>query len=84
MIMVLRSSTRLAILHILYLWLPHISASQYGDNHAPVERDEDLVAAHFPDTDDVLLSPAFLAPESVPDGFKHGTDGPTDDATVGA
>ncbi|KAI1193083.1 carboxypeptidase [Nemania serpens] len=78
----LRSPARLAILQILYIWLPHGGASQYGENHAPVERDEDIVAAHFPDTDDVLLSPAFLNPKALLDGFRHGTDGPTDDATL--
>lgn len=74
---------RLGILQTLYAWLPHVKASQYGENHDPVEKDEDLVAAHFPDTDQVLLSPAFLAPESVLAGFADGTDGPTDDAVLG-
>ncbi|KAI1109285.1 carboxypeptidase [Nemania sp. NC0429] len=80
--MLLQNSARLAILQILSIWLPYVGASQYGENHAPVERDEDVVAAHFPDTDGVLLSPAFVNPEGVLDGFKHGTDGPTDDATL--
>ncbi|KAI1123742.1 carboxypeptidase [Nemania abortiva] len=80
--MMLRNSARLAVLHVFQVWLPYVSATQYGENHAPVEKDEDLVAAHFPDTDDVLLSPAFLNPQSVLDGFKNGTDGPTDDATL--
>ncbi|KAI0107166.1 carboxypeptidase [Nemania sp. FL0031] len=78
----LRNPARLAILHILRIWLPFASATQYGENHTPVEKDEDLVAAHFPDTDDVLLSPAFLSPQGVLGGFKNGTDGPTDDATL--
>ncbi|GAW21059.1 hypothetical protein ANO14919_105720 [Xylariales sp. No.14919] len=80
--MMLQPLARLAILQTLYAWLPHAQASQYGENHAPVEKDEDLVAAHFPDTDDVLLSPAFLAPQDVLDGFRNGTDGPTDDVTL--
>ncbi|KAI1176608.1 carboxypeptidase [Nemania sp. FL0916] len=73
---------RLTILGVLHNPLLRVSANQYGHNHVPVQKDEDLVAAHFPDTDDVLLSPAFLKPESVLDGFKDGTDGPTDDATL--
>ncbi|KAI1429146.1 carboxypeptidase [Xylaria sp. FL1777] len=77
--MTLRTLVRVAFLHV---WLPHVNASQYGENHAPVEKDEDVVAAHFPDTDEVLLSPAFLAPEGVLTGFGNGTDGPTDDATL--
>lgn len=78
----LRSPTRLEILRILYIGLSHVGASQYGENHAPVERDEELVAAHFPDTDGVLFSPAFVDPQGVLEGFRHGTDGPTDDATL--
>ncbi|KAI1370502.1 Zn-dependent exopeptidase [Hypoxylon crocopeplum] len=57
-------------------------AVQYGKNHAPVERDEELVAANFLDTDETLLSPAFSNPKSVLPGFANGTDGPTDDATL--
>lgn len=82
--MALRNLVRLAILQLLNSRLLHVSATQYGENHAPVEKDEDLVAAHFPDTDEVLLSPAFLSPEGVLDGFSDGTDGPTDDETLGA
>ncbi|GAP84659.1 putative carboxypeptidase 2 [Rosellinia necatrix] len=80
--MTLRHLARLAILQVLHAYLPYVGAAQYGENHSPVEKDEDLVAAHFPDTDDVLLSPAFLAPQSIPDGFRNGTDGPTDDVTL--
>lgn len=80
--MALRNLVRLAILQLLNSRLLHVSATQYGENHAPVEKDEDLVAAHFPDTDEVLLSPAFLSPEGVLDGFSDGTDGPTDDETL--
>ncbi|KAI1140146.1 Zn-dependent exopeptidase [Hypoxylon sp. FL0543] len=58
------------------------SAVKYGENHAPVERDEDLVAANFPDTNETLFSPAFANPQSVLPGFANGTDGPTDDATL--
>ncbi|KAI0433522.1 carboxypeptidase [Xylaria sp. FL1042] len=80
--MMLHTFTRLVVLQTLHAWIPHVQASQYGENHAPVEKDEDLVAAHFPDSDQVLLSPAFLDPQNVLAGFKNGTDGPTDDATL--
>ncbi|KAI0505971.1 carboxypeptidase [Xylaria bambusicola] len=80
--MKLQTLARLALLHILPDWLPKVKASQYGENHDPVEKDEALVAAHFPDTNQVLLSPAFLTPESVLAGFANGTDGPTDDAAL--
>ncbi|XXH04225.1 hypothetical protein Hte_010639 [Hypoxylon texense] len=58
------------------------TAVQYGENHSPVEKDEDIVAAVFPDTNETLYSPAFLSPESRLPGFANGTDGPTDDATL--
>ncbi|KAI1823849.1 carboxypeptidase [Xylaria intraflava] len=80
--MVLLNLTRFALLQIIHVWLPHVGASQYGENHPPLEKDEDLVAAHFPDTDDVILSPAFLSPQTILAGFGDGTDGPTDHATL--
>ncbi|KAI0179539.1 Zn-dependent exopeptidase [Hypoxylon sp. FL1284] len=67
------------------LLLPCISlaiAVKYGENHVTVERDEDIVAANFPDTNEILFSPAFMNPESRLPGFANGTDGPTDDATL--
>lgn len=69
---------------VLCFTLPQVRASKYGENHAPVEKDEHIIAAHFPHTDHVLLSPAFLNPSGVLPGFSNGTDGPTDDATLGA
>ncbi|KAI2619251.1 Zn-dependent exopeptidase [Hypoxylon sp. NC1633] len=59
-----------------------VTAVQYGENHAPVEKDEDIVAANFPDTNDTLLSPAFASPETRLPGFANGSDGPTDDTTL--
>lgn len=68
---------------LLLLYVSVAIADQYGENHSPVEKDEDLVAANFPDTSETLFSPAFASPESVLPGFANGTDGPTDDATLG-
>lgn len=68
---------------LLSLCIHLVRAVQYGENHAPVEKDEELVAANFPDTNETLLSPAFVSPETVLPGFANGTDGPTDDATLG-
>ncbi|KAI1477482.1 carboxypeptidase [Daldinia eschscholtzii] len=59
-----------------------VAGVHYGENHVPVEKDEDLVAANFPNTNETLYSPAFVNPESVLPGFANGTDGPTDDATL--
>ncbi|KAI1303466.1 carboxypeptidase [Xylaria venustula] len=80
--MILQPLSQLTVLLPLYASIPYAEASQYGGNHAPVEKDEDLVAAHFPDTDEKLFSPAFLTPESVLAGFRNGTEPPTDDATL--
>ncbi|KAI0386939.1 Zn-dependent exopeptidase [Hypomontagnella monticulosa] len=67
---------------LLLLCISLTAAVQYGENHSPVEPDEDLVAANFPDTNETLFSPAFINPESRLPGFANGTDGPTDDATL--
>lgn len=66
------------------LWAAVARAQQLGWNHLTVDEDNELVAANFGDVPDIeLLSPAFLNPESVPEGFWNGTSGPTDDATMG-
>lgn len=56
---------------------------QYGHNHVVVRKDTDIVAPNFPTVDVPLLSPAFLSPQGIPDGFAAGTAGPTDDSTLG-
>lgn len=56
---------------------------QYGENWVPTTKDSELVAKNFPDVNITLLSPAFLNPETVPEAFSEGKDGPTDDAVLG-
>jgi hypothetical protein len=56
---------------------------QYGENWVPTTKDSELVASNFPDVNITLLSPAFLNPETVPEAFSEGKDGPTDDAVLG-
>lgn len=76
--------TRLTISTAILLTLSTISeAVRYGDNHVAVSRDNDLVAAQFPNVENKLLSPAFASPETVPSGFLEGIAGPTDDLTLG-
>ncbi|KAK7428875.1 hypothetical protein QQZ08_004645 [Neonectria magnoliae] len=66
---------------LLYVGLA--TALRYADNQVALVRDSDEAAKHFPDVEGVeLYSPAFKDPSSVPAGFKNGTDGPTDDATL--
>lgn len=56
----------------------------YGENQRRTTKDSDIVAQAFPDVEGIeLLSPAFLRPESAPEGWSNGTDGPTDDAEMG-
>uniref|UniRef100_A0A8H7N0S9 Peptidase M14 carboxypeptidase A domain-containing protein n=1 Tax=Bionectria ochroleuca TaxID=29856 RepID=A0A8H7N0S9_BIOOC len=55
---------------------------QYGENWVPTTKDSELVASNFPDVNITLLSPAFLNPETVPEAFSEGKDGPTDDAVL--
>ncbi|KAM0414718.1 hypothetical protein ACHAPT_013435 [Fusarium lateritium] len=71
-----------ATIGLLYARLAK-SQLAYADNQAPLQKDEDDVAALFPDLDDVTLaSPAFASPEGVPSGFSNGTSGPTDIDTL--
>ncbi|KAK2035123.1 carboxypeptidase [Colletotrichum zoysiae] len=60
--------------------LASAQAAKYGYNNVGVRKDSNIVAANFRDVEGVeLLSPAFLTPESIPEGFSDGTKGPTDD-----
>ncbi|KAF4457983.1 Carboxypeptidase 2 [Fusarium albosuccineum] len=54
----------------------------YGWNYSPTSKDNEAVSRNYQDIDIELLSPAFLDPKSVPEGFKNGTAGPTDDDTL--
>ncbi|KAM0328738.1 hypothetical protein ACHAQA_005151 [Verticillium albo-atrum] len=70
-------------LQALLLCIPGVVAQvQLGWNHAPVQKDNDAVSKNYEDVDIELLSPAFLNPDSIPEGFANGTAGPTDDATL--
>jgi hypothetical protein len=68
----------------ILLWLGSSVLAQnidptYGNNYTPVSKDDDAITRNFPDIDIGLLSPAFLNPETVPEGFANGTAGPTPD-----
>lgn len=56
---------------------------QYGENWVPTVKDSDIVAANFPDVNITLLAPAFMDPSTVPERFKNGSEGPTDDMDLG-
>ena len=56
---------------------------KYGENWVVVEQDSDAIAEAFPEVNMTLRSPAFLEPESVPQRFANGSEGPTDDIELG-
>ncbi|SMY27917.1 unnamed protein product [Zymoseptoria tritici ST99CH_1A5] len=59
------------------------SGSTYGSNYLRTTRDSDVVSTAFEDVDGIeLLSPFFMKPESVNEGFANGTQGPTDDSEL--
>lgn len=55
----------------------------YADNREPLTKDEPLVAALFPEPNVTLLSPAFISPDTVPEGFASNLAPPTNSATLG-
>ncbi|KAJ3535471.1 hypothetical protein NM208_g7119 [Fusarium decemcellulare] len=74
----MRPSTAISL-----VWASLVSAQyRYADNQDPLEKDPQHVAAHFPDVDVDLFSPAFLDPDSVPEAFTNGTVGPTSQQTM--
>lgn len=68
---------------LLYLGsLAVANAVKYGYNHVAVDRDVELVAANFPDTNETLIAPAFQT-DQFPAGWTEGTEGPTPDEALG-
>lgn len=77
----MRVQTTLAALGLLQA---RLAAAQlvYADNQVPVSKDEDHVAANFPDVDIDIYQPAFTDPDTLPAGWTNGTSGPTDQRTM--
>lgn len=60
------------------------NALQYGYNHSPISKDPEELQSAFPELDDVkLYAPPFTNPDSIPETFADGTDGPTDEGKMG-
>ncbi|KAK1992130.1 carboxypeptidase [Colletotrichum falcatum] len=75
------TTSRLGLLGLSLL--ASAQADKYGYNNVGDRKDSDIVAANFQDVEGVeLFSPAFLTPDTVPQGFSDGTKGPTDDALI--
>ncbi|KAK1982794.1 carboxypeptidase [Colletotrichum cereale] len=72
------TTSRLGLLGLSLL--ASAQAAKYGYNHVEVRKDSDIVAANFKNVEGVdLLSPAFLTPATISEGFADGTKGPTND-----
>lgn len=56
------------------------SAQQtYGDDYLETIKDSNVVASAFPDVEGIeLLAPAFTKPETLPERWSNGTEGPTE------
>lgn len=45
----------------------------YANRQSPLQKDDETISQNFEDVDIELLSPAFLYPDDVPDGWENGT-----------
>lgn len=54
--------------------LSFVEAATYGNNHVPIRKDPNVLAAQFPSPNSTLLSPAFLSPETVLAAISNGTE----------
>lgn len=73
------SGTQAILLCLISSILAQSIEPTYGDNYTPVNKDDEAISRNYPDIDIDLLSPAFLNPETIPEGFANGTSGPTPD-----
>lgn len=70
---------------ILFVLCLTVEGVKYGHNWVLVRKDNETVAANFPDVSGIeLISPAFANSGSIPAGFSNGTAGPTDHHVMGS
>jgi hypothetical protein len=61
-----------------------LAQTKYGENHVRVSFDSDIVVkGAFPEPNATLLSPAFLPDARFDPGWEEGTEGATDEKTLG-
>lgn len=61
-----------------------LAQTQYGENHVRVSFDSDIVVqGAFPEPNATLRSPAFLPGAKFEPGWEEGTEGATDEKTLG-
>lgn len=79
------SSTSACLVQVFLLGLPLVQGqATYGENYLSVSRDSETVSRAFPEVEGIeLLSPAFTNPDTLPEGWRNGTEGPTSDTELG-
>ncbi|KAG8623347.1 hypothetical protein KVT40_008323 [Elsinoe batatas] len=80
----MRVSPPSSLVRALLLGLPLVRGqATYGENYLSVSRDSEIVSRAFPELEDIeLLSPAFTNPDTLPAGWRNGTEGPTSDTEL--
>ncbi|PNS15431.1 hypothetical protein CAC42_690 [Sphaceloma murrayae] len=70
--------------HALLSGIPPVRPqATYGENSLPVSRDSETVSRAFPELSNIeLISPAFTNPDTLPEGWRNGTEGPTSDTEL--
>ncbi|TKX25920.1 carboxypeptidase-2 [Elsinoe australis] len=78
------SSTSACLVQVFLLGLPLVQGqATYGENYLSVSRDSETVSRAFPEVEGIeLLSPAFTNPDTLPEGWRNGTEGPTSDTEL--
>lgn len=79
------SSTSACLVQAFLLGLPQVQGqATYGENYLTASRDSETVSRAFPEVEGIeLLSPAFTNPDTLPNGWRNGTEGPTSDTELG-
>jgi hypothetical protein len=72
-----------ATLGLALFWTSHVAALGYANRQKTPLKDDEKVAALFPAPEGDLISPAFLFPHTVPEGFANNSAPPTDSVTSG-
>ncbi|PSK56594.1 hypothetical protein B9Z65_6218 [Elsinoe australis] len=78
------SSTSACLVQVFLLGLPLVQGqATYGGNYLSVSRDSETVSRAFPEVEGIeLLSPAFTNLDTLPEGWRNGTEGPTSDTEL--
>ncbi|KAF4547994.1 Zinc carboxypeptidase-like protein 2 [Elsinoe fawcettii] len=80
----MRTPSSSSLTQAFLLGLPLVRGqATYGENYLSVSRDSEVVSRAFPELEGIeLISPAFTNPDSLPAGWRNGTEGPTSDTEL--